>query len=390
MLEMKTRDTVIPTVYRVGKTNMMPGAIAPVASTLPTVEESEMPSLASLIADLMPQSNTAETKAVTALPPSTEEAQPLSSTDDNQEFMTPVLTEKELMSSTEFLLAAPAISEMVQTTSPVTTHKRSLAALLHGYGSPSPPPASALAESMSSLDLSLGAVTPPVVSTKEDPVGPAPLKAAFVNDVTVPDGQILPPGAEFVKSWRVKNDGTTEWPSTTELRFTGGEKMTADSTGPLAIRVGSLSTGAEIDIWTGELKAPEAAGNYRSYWHLSDGNGNLFGHLLWIDINVAEIAHSSSSSESSMASSVIMMPQSAASAQSAPSVGLRRTFTLDSEASKMSNDDSVSEAGSIGSSASLISVPSSEEDHAAWHDASSPQEARGADFVVVYASSDEE
>jgi len=272
----------------------------------------------------------------------------------------------------------------------VTTYKQSLTALLHGYGSPSPPPASTLAESMSSLDLSLGAGTPPAVLTKEEVVGPAPLKAAFVNDVTVPDGQILPPGAEFVKSWRVKNDGAKEWPSTAELHFTGGEKMTADAIGPVAIRVGTLSAGAEIDIWTGELKAPEDAGNYRSYWHLSDGNGNLFGHLLWIDINVAEVANSSGSSESSMASSVIMMPQSAASVQSAPSNRLHRALTLDSEVSKMSNDDSVSEAGSIGSSVSLISVPSSEEDHPAWQDASSPHEARGADFVVVYASSDEE
>ncbi|KAF7975202.1 hypothetical protein HWV62_10272 [Athelia sp. TMB] len=379
MLEMKTTDTVIPTVYRVGKTNTMPEIISTGIARISSVhEEPERPSLASLMAELLPKDSADASPA----PATAEEAQVSSTLEDaHSPFLTPVLTEKELMASVELLIEVP---EMIQTTAPVTTHMRSLAALLNGYRSPSPTPASTLAESMSSLDLSQGAATPPA---QQEPAGLAALKAAFVEDVTVPDGQILPPGAEFVKSWRVKNEGTTAWPSTAELHFTGGEKMTADSTGPLTIHVGTLGAGAEVDIWTGELKAPEAAGNYRSYWHLSDGQGNMFGHLLWIDINVAETANSSDSSESSMSSSIVRMPQAAASANS-PSVGLQRTLTMGS--SKLSTDDTVSEAGSIGSSASLISVPSSEEDRAAWHDASSPQEPRGADFVVVYASSDEE
>lgn len=258
MLEMKTTDTVIPTVYRVGKTTMMPKTMAPLASTVPVPvqEEVERPSLVSLIADLMPTTYTAETNKTDIVLPA-EEGQLISTPDDEHEFMTPVLTEKELMSSVtsaEPLLIAPVVSEMIQTSPAVTTHKLSLAALLNGYRSPSPTPASTLAESMSSLDLSQGATTPPVVPAKEQTAGPAPLKASFVNDVTVPDGQILPPGAEFVKSWRVKNDGSSDWPATAELHFTGGEKMTADSTGPVAIRVGSLSAGTEVDIWTGELK----------------------------------------------------------------------------------------------------------------------------------------
>ena len=250
MLEMKTTDTVIPTVYRVGKTNMMPEIISTGIARISSIhEEPERPSLAALMAELLPKDSAADASSA---PAATEEAQVLSTLEDaHSPFLTPVLTEKELMASVEPLIEAPAVPEMIQTTAPVTTHMRSLAALLNGYRSPSPTPASTLAESMSSLDLSQGAATPPA---QQEPAGLAALKAAFVEDVTVPDGQILPPGAEFVKSWRVKNEGTIAWPSTAELHFTGGEKMTADSTGPLAIHVGTLGAGAEVDIWTGELK----------------------------------------------------------------------------------------------------------------------------------------
>lgn len=36
-------------------------------------------------------------------------------------------------------------------------------------------------------------------------------QAAFVTDVTIPDGTIMPPGHRFEKIWRLRNSGTVPW-----------------------------------------------------------------------------------------------------------------------------------------------------------------------------------
>jgi hypothetical protein len=106
-----------------------------------------------------------------------------------------------------------------------------------------------------------------------------PLRAAFVTDVTVPDGQVLPPGAEFMKSWRIKNDGTRAWPEGTVLQYVAGVDF--DTSGPVKVEVAEV--GQEVDVWTGELKAPETPGRYVGYWRLVDDNGRVFGHSIWIE-----------------------------------------------------------------------------------------------------------
>jgi next to BRCA1 gene 1 protein len=89
------------------------------------------------------------------------------------------------------------------------------------------------------------------------------LSAEFVEDVTVPDGQSFPPGAEFVKCWRLLNDGGREWPESTELVFLAGDSLLAKSTvnesGELVsdVTIGKTAPGQAVDVWTGELKAPE-------------------------------------------------------------------------------------------------------------------------------------
>jgi len=232
--------------------------------------------------------------------------------------------------------------------------------------------------------------------------------ASFLSDTTVPDGQIFPPGAEFVKSWRMVNDGPRGWPETTELHYSSGDKFFPEHSASQKVKVGKVDGGSEVDVWTGELKAPEIPGKYRGYWRLSDGEGTYFGHTLWVDITVAETSHQSDGSDGSLASSsIIMMPQAAASAHSsAPSditgVQQNQTFPLTrnssiTAASKLSTDDAASDGGSIGSSVSLISVPSSEDED--WQDSRSrgvtspPETLRdAAEYIVLFddTSSDEE
>ena len=43
--------------------------------------------------------------------------------------------------------------------------------------------------------------------------------AAFVRDVTIPDGTIVEPGRDFTKTWRLKNVGTCSWTTAYALVF---------------------------------------------------------------------------------------------------------------------------------------------------------------------------
>lgn len=143
---------------------------------------------------------------------------------------------------------------------------------------------SLLRESLASLMREL--VPPPISpSTEVKNSGPRmELSAAFVDDVTVPDGQVFPPGAEFVKCWRLINDSGCDWPESTELVFIAGDPLStsASTDNGATISVGKISPGELTDVWTWELKAPEVAGRYVGYWRLR-ANGELFGNSLWVE-----------------------------------------------------------------------------------------------------------
>lgn len=83
---------------------------------------------------------------------------------------------------------------------------------------------------------------------------PDPLRARFICDINIPDGQVFPPGAEFVKSWRMINEGTTDWPELTELVFVAGDRMAPFESSLKTVRVGSVKAGAEVEVVSGEMK----------------------------------------------------------------------------------------------------------------------------------------
>eukprot|EP01114_Cavostelium_apophysatum_P005578 TRINITY_DN1676_c0_g1_i1.p1 TRINITY_DN1676_c0_g1~~TRINITY_DN1676_c0_g1_i1.p1 ORF type:complete len:437 (-),score=85.77 TRINITY_DN1676_c0_g1_i1:26-1336(-) len=107
--------------------------------------------------------------------------------------------------------------------------------------------------------------------------------AEFVKDVNMEDVATLHPGDMFVKTWRMKNTGTTRWPEDIRLVNTEGQPL-----GPISsVLVASASPGEEIDISV-ELIAPQEEGRYVSYWRLADENRIQFGHRVWVDITVAK------------------------------------------------------------------------------------------------------
>ena len=111
---------------------------------------------------------------------------------------------------------------------------------------------------------------------------PSTLRATFVSDVNVEDGQVFPPGAEFVKGWSIRNDGNDTWPEATCVTFVAGDRMPAFDNAPLSYHVGAVEPGSAIDVYANDMKAPDIPGKYVGYWRLSDGR-EPFGQSIWCE-----------------------------------------------------------------------------------------------------------
>jgi hypothetical protein len=99
-------------------------------------------------------------------------------------------------------------------------------------------------------------------------------RATFVEDVNYPDGTDVAPGTTFVKTWRLKNNGTCTWNSSYAVVFVGGDSMG----GPAAqqLTTGTVAPGQMLDISV-TLKAPETQKSYTGNWKLRNGSGVIFG-----------------------------------------------------------------------------------------------------------------
>ena len=116
-------------------------------------------------------------------------------------------------------------------------------------------------------------------------------RAAFVTDVTIPDGTSFTPNSEFTKTWRLQNNGSCTWNSNYALVFDSGDAMN----GPTAVNLtGTVAPGQSIDISV-NLKAPAANGEYKGYWKLRNSSNAVFGigqnanTAFWVDIKVQSV-----------------------------------------------------------------------------------------------------
>jgi hypothetical protein len=149
-----------------------------------------------------------------------------------------------------------------------------------------------------------GIVPPPVTVTGTPPTAtpsktPGPVtvtvppstcdKVQFISDVNVPDGTTMQPGAQFTKTWRLKNIGTCAWSTSYQLAFFSGDQMGASATAAFPKNV---AVGETVDISI-NMTAPSTAGSYRGYWMFKNASGAFFGigaqgnKPWWIDIKVA-------------------------------------------------------------------------------------------------------
>ena len=112
------------------------------------------------------------------------------------------------------------------------------------------------------------------LATSTATIAPNPNKMEFIGDVTIPDGQVIPPGAKFIKTWKVKNVGNTTWTNTYRIRLYAGDLLGASSANILLGKEVKPNEEAEISI---EFTAPTRTGEYFSMWILSDEDEANFG-----------------------------------------------------------------------------------------------------------------
>jgi len=132
---------------------------------------------------------------------------------------------------------------------------------------------------------------PPTATRVPPTVVPIPCnRASFVKDVTIPDNTVISPGGYFVKTWRIKNNGSCNWTRDYALVFVSGNSMQGDRENYLDSKV---APGETIDLSV-ELWAPKDPGTYRGEWMLRTPSGAYFGigdaaeKAFWVKIKVSE------------------------------------------------------------------------------------------------------
>ncbi|GAV98769.1 zz type zinc finger domain-containing protein [Lentinula edodes] len=293
--------------------------------------------------------------------------------------------ESSIVGEREPLLSRPASSNSL---SESERSVRSLASILSGINMPATNPFITAMESKEALIGTPSAPVPPVVSLPSTPSTLNTPNAEFVADRNIVDGQVVAPGAEFLKAWVMRNGGSRPWPEGTELVFVAGESFAKDNTTIQPQSVGVVQPNEQIELWTGELKAPENPGRYVAYYRLRDGEGNLFGHSIWLDITVSEAFQRDSpetlaSSDYLSSSSIIIMPTAASTPSSAVAnndanrngapEGLHRNSSIPGSPVTALSAPSVSDYVETSdndseTSGSLLDVTDSDSDEELWQD----------------------
>jgi Tol biopolymer transport system component len=121
----------------------------------------------------------------------------------------------------------------------------------------------------------------PFEFTVGDIPGPTTDSATFLSDITLPDGTVVSPGQTLVKTWRMRNTGSSTWGSGYQLVFVGGEQMGA----PGAVNAPTTAPGQDVDLSV-NLTAPSSDGDHLGYWQLRNAQGTYFGPQIWVWITV--------------------------------------------------------------------------------------------------------
>ena len=103
-------------------------------------------------------------------------------------------------------------------------------------------------------------------------------RAAFIEDVSVPDGSSFLPGMPFTKVWLLRNTGSCTWSPDYRLEF--ANQGSAMSAAPVqAVITSPVAPGEELRAAV-QFIAPLESGVVESHWRLRAPSGETFGPAL--------------------------------------------------------------------------------------------------------------
>lgn len=145
------------------------------------------------------------------------------------------------------------------------------------------PPATPTRRAATAVATMAPSATPVIAVTAE----PCVNDLVFVADLTVPDGAQFLPGQTFVKKWSVRNTGACDWGPGYRLVFINGDPLTAAPGLPAQTEYALYPARAGTTaVWEIPMRAPEVPGEYTGRWQARDPQGNFFGNLVFIKIEV--------------------------------------------------------------------------------------------------------
>lgn len=101
-------------------------------------------------------------------------------------------------------------------------------------------------------------------------------------DVNVPDNTVMSPGQDFIKTWKVKNNGSCEWGAGYVLAYAG---YTDQMSGQFVALTDVIQPGEEVEVSV-QFKAPSQAGTYLSAWQMRNPAGVTFPAIIFVKIVV--------------------------------------------------------------------------------------------------------
>jgi hypothetical protein len=144
--------------------------------------------------------------------------------------------------------------------------------------------------------------TPTVTATPAQPLGVD--RATFVSE-TYPDYTVLAPGEQFIKTWNIKNTGTSTWNTTYKLaRVATPQNETLGS--PIEIPFPQAVPPGAAAALSIPLTAPKAPGTYAVYWSLENERKQSFGvdgDRVWVLIKVCVTGQSCPQAQANAAAS---------------------------------------------------------------------------------------
>ena len=105
-------------------------------------------------------------------------------------------------------------------------------------------------------------------------------------DVNVPDNTEMQLGQKFVKTWRVRNNGSCTWGAGYHLVYSYGSVPGADPLAGVAVPfTGVVAPGQEVELSV-NFTAPTKAGSYTSFWQMANAAGLPFPRPIYVKIIV--------------------------------------------------------------------------------------------------------